>query len=224
MPDAPNLADLRKNYTHGGLAESEAGEDPIALFAAWFDAAVSAGLPEPNAVTVATVDARGRPEARVVLLKGFDERGFVFFSNYQSKKGNALDTNPFAALCFLWHQFERQVRIEGDCARVSAGESDAYFRARPRASQLGAWASEQSEVVAGRAVMDAKLAELEARFPGEVPRPPHWGGYRVEPDSIEFWQGRPSRMHDRLRYRRPDGEVGGEAGGGVGWLRERLSP
>lgn len=216
MPDAPNLADLRKNYTHGGLAEADSGEDPLALFAAWFDAAVSARLPEPNAVTVATVGPDGRPQARIVLLKGFDERGFVFYSNYDSLKGQALAANPFAALCFLWHDFERQVRIEGGCTRVSAGESDAYFQARPRMSRLGAWASIQSDVVATREELDANLKAAEAKFPGEVPRPPHWGGYRVEPDSIEFWQGRPSRMHDRLRFRRAEHRMG--------WVRERLSP
>ena len=216
MPDAPNLADLRKNYTHGGLTEADAGGDPIALFATWFDAALSANLPEPNAVTVATISPDGRPQARVVLLKGFDERGFVFYSNYDSLKGQALAANPFAALCFLWHDFERQVRIEGSCTRIGGGESDAYFRARPRMSQLGAWASQQSDIVATRDELDAKLQEMEAKFPGEVPRPPQWGGYRVEPESVEFWQGRPSRMHDRLRFRRPDA--------GVGWVRERLSP
>ena len=216
MPDAPNLADLRKNYTHGGLTEADAGEDPLALFSEWFDAAVTANLPEPNAVTVATVGADGRPQARVVLLKGFDERGFVFYSNYDSLKGQALAANPFAALCFLWHDFERQVRIEGGCTRVSPGESDAYFQARPRMSRLGAWASLQSDVVATREELDANLLAAGAKFPGDVPRPPHWGGYRVEPDSIEFWQGRPSRMHDRLRFRRAENRVA--------WVRERLSP
>ena len=211
-----SLADLRKNYTHAGLTEDEAGDDPVALFAAWFDAALSAGLPEPNAFTLATVDARNRPQARIVLLKGFDERGFVFYTNSHSQKGAALGANPFAAMCFLWHKFERQVRVEGACQPVGGGESDHYFRARPRASRLGAWASEQSAVVPDRAALDAALAESEARFPGEVPRPPHWGGYRVEPESIEFWQGRPSRMHDRIRFRRPDGDVR--------WVRERLSP
>lgn len=210
-----SIADLRKNYTQGGLSEAEAGDDPVALFQRWFLAAAEAGLPEPNAMTLATATPDGRPSARVVLLKAFDEGGFVFFTNYDSRKGQDLAANPFAALVFLWHEFERQVRVEGPVEKVSDAVSDEYFEVRPAGSRLGAWASGQSEVIADRESLEARHAELAARFgDGAIPRPPHWGGYRVAPLAVEFWQGRPSRLHDRVRFRK--------AGGA--WHRERLSP
>lgn len=210
-----NVADLRKDYTQGGLSESEAGDDPIALFRTWFDAALTAELPEPNAFTLATATPDGRPSARVVLLKGFDERGFTFFTNYDSRKGKEIAANPAVAMVFLWHEFERQVRIEGQAMPVTPEESDEYYRIRPLGSRLGAWASPQSVVIPGREFLEAQHAELMARYPdGEVPRPPHWGGYRVAPEVIEFWQGRPSRLHDRIRFRKS----------GANWIRERLAP
>jgi pyridoxamine 5'-phosphate oxidase len=210
------ISTLRKDYTLRRLREQEADPDPLRQFDLWFDEAVRSGLSEPNGMTLATADAAGRPAARIVLLKGYDQRGFVFYTSFDSRKGRELAVNPQAALCFWWPELERQVRIEGTVEKTTAEESDTYFRSRPRESQLGACASEQSAVVASRAVLEQRLAELEARYAGrEVPRPPNWGGYRLVPHTIEFWQGGEARLHDRLRYRRrPDGT----------WLLERLSP
>lgn len=210
-----SLSDLRRDYARDGLLEANADPDPFKQFRLWMEQAVHAGLPEPNAMTLATGTPDGRPSARIVLLKGFDERGFTFFSNYGSRKGQELAANPFAALTFFWVELERQVRIEGRVGRVSEAESDEYHATRPRGSQLGAWTSWQSEVIAGRDVLEERLREFTLRFAdGPVPRPPHWGGYRLVPEMIEFWQGRPNRLHDRLRYRL--------AGGA--WVIERLSP
>lgn len=210
-----SLADLRREYTRAGLHESDARPDPIEQFRKWFDEALSAGLHEPNAMTLATATPEGRPSARVVLLKGFDERGFVFYTNYKGRKGRELEQNPYCALVFYWGELERQVRIEGWASRVSAGESDAYYASRPRGSRLGVWVSEQSRPVEGREALEGRLRELEREYEGrEVSRPPFWGGYRVEPGGIEFWQGRENRLHDRLVYHRSD----------EGWEIERLQP
>ncbi len=209
------VARLRKEYTRAGLKESDADPDPVEQFRKWFDEALAADLYEPNAMTLATATPEGRPSARVVLLKGFDERGFVFYTNYEGRKGWELETNPYAALVFYWGELERQVRVEGRVSRVSKEESDAYFEGRPRGSQFGAWASEQSRPVEDRDTLEERLHELEAEYEGrEVPRPAFWGGYRVEPDSIEFWQGRENRLHDRLLYSRV----------GAAWKLERLQP
>ncbi len=206
---------MRVEYSRASLDESEVASDPIVQFRAWFEAASAAGVPEPNAMTLATATPDARPSARIVLLKGFDERGFSFFTNYESRKAHELEANPRASLVFFWHAMERQIRIDGRVERVSDGESDHYFALRPIGSRLGAWASRQSDVVPDRAALESALAELERRHPdGEVPRPPHWGGYRVVPEEVEFWQGRPNRLHDRLRYRRDP----------TGWALERLSP
>lgn len=211
------IAQLRLQYTQGCLDETSVDRDPLRQFRSWLEQALSAGLREPNAMTLATATPDGIPSARIVLLRGFDERGFVFYTNYSSRKGSELAANPRAALVFYWAELERQVRIEGSIERVTAEESDAYFRTRPRGHQLGAWVSEQSRVIAGRDELERELSEIEIRFSGqEVPRPLHWGGYRVLPSVIEFWQGRPNRLHDRLRYRR--------LAESDGWALERLAP
>ncbi|QJD60631.1 pyridoxamine 5'-phosphate oxidase [Pseudomonas sp. gcc21] len=210
-----SIADLRRNYTRYGLLESQAPDEPFSLFATWFEQAVEIETTEANAMMLATVDDAGQPHLRTLLLKGVDKQGFVFFSNYQSAKGEQLRTHPRAAMTFWWHDLERQVRIEGAIERISDEESDAYYHSRPLGSRLGAWASPQSQVIESREVLERNLAELEAQYADQPPpRPPHWGGYRLKPESVEFWQGRPSRLHDRLRYRMEDNV----------WLRERLAP
>ncbi|HEX6929923.1 MAG TPA: pyridoxamine 5'-phosphate oxidase [Gammaproteobacteria bacterium] len=196
------------------LLESDAPHDPLALFAAWFDAARPQAIGEPTAMTLATADAAGRPSARIVLLKEYGADGFVFFTNYDSRKSAELAANPYAALLFWWPSAGRQVRVEGRVERVSAAESDTYFATRPRRSKLGAWASDQSRILADRKTLDDRFTHFEQEFPDTVPRPPHWGGYRVVPEAIEFWQNHPDRLHDRLRYRRS----------GKTWLKERLNP
>lgn len=213
-----SLADLRKNYSLGSLDASDVDPDPIRQFHTWFAQALDARLPEPNAMTVATVDAEGRPAARILLIKGVDERGFVFFTNYDSRKGRELAANPHAALLFHWIELERQVRIEGRVEKTSEAESDAYFQSRPLGSRIGAWASEQSAVIGSRAELEAREREISAQYGEEPPRPPHWGGYRLVPGAIEFWQGRPSRLHDRIRYTRDS------ARDGAAWRIERLAP
>lgn len=216
MLDPQAVADLRKEYRLRGLSEAEAADDPFAQFGAWFAEIRAVSVLEPTAMTLATATADGHPSARMVLLKGFDAQGFVFFTNYDSRKGGELAANPAAALVFYWPELERQVRIEGTVAPVSPEESDAYYASRPVGSRLGAWASAQSQVIPDRAALEERLAALEAQYPdGDVPRPPNWGGFRVTPASIEFWQGRISRLHDRLRYTRQPDER---------WLRERLAP
>ena len=213
----PSIADLRREYARARLDEADVSHDPFVEFARWFAEAQDAEVPDPNAMTLATATAEGVPSARIVLLKGFDPRGFVFFTDYRSRKGAELEANPRAALVLYWHELERQVRITGGVALASREESEQYFASRPLGSRLGAWASYQSRVIPGREALEGDLREIEARFDGgDVPLPPHWGGYRVVPDAIEFWQGRESRLHDRIRYVR-------EAGG-KGWRVERLSP
>lgn len=207
---------LRREYTRAGLSEDEANPDPVEQFRLWFDAALEAGLHEPNAMTLATADAAGNPSARIVLLKGYDERGFVFYTSYTGRKASELEENPRAALVFYWGELERQVRVEGAVERLPGSESDAYFAGRPRGSQLGAHVSEQSRPIESRAALEERLRELQEEYAsGEIPRPRGWGGYRLAPRKLEFWQGRESRLHDRLLYA-PDGSGG--------WGITRLQP
>ena len=210
------LADLRKDYALAGLAEKDLAKDPFRQFEKWFQEAEAAKIPEPNAMVLATANREGRPSARAVLLKGLDGRGFVFYSNYESRKGRELEANPHATLAFPWFALERQVIVEGPVTRVAREESEAYFHSRPQASQLAAWVSQQSSVISGRKVLEESMRELEKKYAGAVvPLPAHWGGWRLAPETVEFWQGRRSRLHDRLRYRREkDGS----------WSVERLAP
>ena len=209
-----NIADIRKDYALRRLEESDADADPLRQFRQWLDEAIRAEVPEPTAMTLATADAAGRPSARVVLLKGVDERGFVFFTNYESRKGAELATRPRAALVFFWKELERQVRIEGDIEKVSAAENDAYYLSRPLGSRIGAWASPQSQGIESREWLEARVREAEAKHGDNPQRPSHWGGYRLVPDALEFWQGRQSRLHDRIAYKKEAGV----------WVRSRLAP
>ena len=206
---------LREEYTAHGLRRGDLDPDPIKQFAVWFTAAIEVGISEVNAMTLATISEDNRPTARVVLLKGYSHDGFVFYTNYESEKGRQLAKNPHAALVLHWKELERQIRIEGLVRTTSREESTRYFHSRPSGSQLGAWVSHQSQVIDARRVLEARLSEMEGRFAGkEIPLPPHWGGYIVQPDRLEFWQGRPNRLHDRFRY----------TGEGSGWRLERLAP
>jgi pyridoxamine 5'-phosphate oxidase len=209
-----NIADLRKSYERAELDETASRSDPLEQFGLWLQQALDAQVPEPNAMTLATVAANGRPSTRIVLIKGFDARGITWYTNYDSRKGQELAAHPQAALQFHWVELERVVRIEGRVEKTSAEESDAYFNSRPLDNRLGAWASPQSQVISSRAVLVANAAKAAARYALSPPRPTHWGGYRLVPDTWEFWQGRKSRLHDRLRYRLEQGA----------WLRERLAP
>ena len=209
------ISDLRNEYTLSGLDLSDVSPNPIDQFRRWFEAALSAHLPEPNAMHISTITAEGRPNGRIVLLKDVSDQGFTFYTNYESNKGRQLISHPFAALTFFYPELERQIRIEGQIEKVSADESDAYFASRPRGSQIGAWVSHQSSIIDNRDVLETRQRELETQFAEKpIPRPPHWGGFRVMPDSLEFWQGRPSRLHDRIRYRKKGAE----------WVIDRLSP
>jgi pyridoxamine 5'-phosphate oxidase len=209
-----SIAQLRKNYTFGQLSETEVPPNPLSLFQVWFDQAVKAECPEPNSMTLATADTAGNPSARIVLLKGADQAGFTFFTNYESQKGKDLAVRPHAALLFHWHELERQVRIKGIVERVSPAESDEYFHSRPAASRIGAWASPQSAEIPNREFLEEAEKRFAADFGDKPPRPEHWGGYRLHPTEIEFWQGRPSRLHDRIHYQLE----------GAHWRIARLAP
>ncbi len=221
--DPKTLASLRKDYARASLDVADVKPNPVHQFQHWFEEAQRAEVLEPNAMTLATIDPNGRPSARIVLIKGIDAQGISFFTNYNSRKGQALAANPFASLVFFWPELERQVRIDGKVEKVPAAESDEYFHSRPLGSKLGAWASPQSEVIADRAWLEARQKELEQSFPEksslEPPRPEHWGGYRLIPDCFEFWQGRPSRLHDRIQYRRTE-----KLFEPARWVIERLAP
>lgn len=210
-----SIADIRTEYKLASLTEDEVAANPIEQFARWWEEAVTAEIPEVNAMTLATVNKLGRPTARIVLLKGYDEDGFVFFTNYESRKGQDIAENPNASLLFFWKELERQIRIDGTVTKVSAEESDAYFASRPKGSRIGAWASPQSKVIASRHILEKRSAGYEMEFKGEdIPRPEHWGGYRVKPYRMEFWQGRENRLHDRIQYEWQS----------KGWIRSRLAP
>jgi pyridoxamine 5'-phosphate oxidase len=213
--NAMTLADQRKDYSLAGLTEKDLARDPFRQFEKWFQEAEAAKLPEPNALVLATANRDGAPSTRIVLLKGIDGRGLVFYTNYESRKGREIESNPRASLLFPWFAIERQVIAEGRLAKVTREETEAYFHSRPRLSQLAAWASQQSAIISGRAVLEQSMQALEQKYAGQaVPVPPQWGGYRLTPDSVEFWQGRRSRLHDRLRYRREKDN----------WVIERLAP
>ena len=209
------IADLRRSYTLAGLRRADLNPDPIAQFSKWLQQAIDAQLLEPTAMTLATAGKAGRPSARIVLLKGVDERGLIFYTNYESRKGRELAENANAALAFYWPELERQVRANGTVSKLSRDESDKYFQSRPRGHQLGAWVSTQSDVIANRGVLEERLEQFEKRYPDTVPLPPFWGGYILSPTEIEFWQGRPNRLHDRFRYSRQRDDR---------WLIERLAP
>lgn len=209
------LADIRKEYTRQVLEKEHAAKDPMQQFRKWFDEAVNSNLPDANAMNLATASVSGRPSSRIVLLKGLTSQGFLFFTNYNSRKGRELEQNPYAALNFFWPELERQVRIEGPVEKVSGQISDQYFNSRPLGSRIGAWASPQSQVIADRFVLKDQAESVEKQYGEDIPRPPHWGGYCLTPDAIEFWQGRASRLHDRLRYSRQTNNE---------WLLERLAP
>ena len=213
-----NIADLRQEYMRAGLSESDVDRDPIVQFERWFEDALRAELPLANAMTLATIGAAGKPSARIVLLKGVDGGGFVFYTNYSSRKARELEAKAAACLVFMWSPLERQVRIDGTIEKVSGSDSDAYYKSRPLGARLSAWASPQSERVPSRSILESAMAEVKKRYGDDPPRPPHWGGYRVVPSEIEFWQGRADRLHDRLVYKKE------KSGKGASWTVERLAP